>query len=132
MTKTLWIVALVLVVMLVCAGIGYVGRGAATAGNEVKAIQQAQKTSERKQRAGLAAGVRTEQAQAATNTYFDQLHTAYETDQQQHPGIGCVLDPVSLRRWNDANAQSSDGAASEFNDTVPDAPGAAAGTERSE
>jgi uncharacterized protein HemX len=57
-----------------------------------------------KNRKAVAAGIRTEKAQAKTDQFFQQLRAEYETDQREDPAIGCVLDPVSLRRWNQANA----------------------------
>lgn len=58
-----------------------------------------------------AAGIRTEKAQAKTDAFFQKLRADYETDQHNHPGIGCVLDADSLLRWNQANTQSGDGTA---------------------
>lgn len=75
-----------------------------------------------KQKKALAAGVRTEQAQAKTDVFFQTLRADYETDKTIYPITGCVLDPVSLRRWNAANAQSDDGAPGEPADGVPDEP----------
>ena len=86
----------------------------------------------RKNVKALAAGVRVEQAQDATAAFFSTLRTDYETDQQNHPGIGCVLDAVSLRRWNAANSQSDGDAATEPADDVPQAAAVDAGPERSE
>ena len=86
----------------------------------------------RKNVKALAAGVRVEQAQDATAAFFSTLRTDYETDQQNHPGIGCVLDAVSLRRWNAANSQSDGDATTEPADDVPPAAAVNAGPERSE
>lgn len=72
----------------------------------------------RKNVTALAAGVRVEQAQDTTAAFFSTLRTDYETDQQNHPGIGCVLDAVSLRRWNAANSQSDRDTATEPADEV--------------
>lgn len=105
--------------------------------NADTAAQADQKEKERKQLKrkngkALAAGLRTEQAQAATDNTFQQLRADYETDQHKTPGIGCVLDPVSLRRWNEANAQSDGAAAGEPAGEVPAAPEGEAGRERGE
>ncbi|WP_409482589.1 hypothetical protein [Noviherbaspirillum sp. ST 5-3] len=66
-----------------------------------------------KNRKGVAAGVRTEKAQARNDQFFQKLRADYESDKKQHPAAGCVLDPVSLRRWNEANAGADGDAASE-------------------
>lgn len=87
---------------------------------------------QRKSAKALAAGVRAEQAQANTDAFFQHLRADYETDQHNDPGIGCVLDPVSLRRWNDANAQSDGAPAGEPDDGMPQPAGPDAGPERGE
>jgi uncharacterized protein HemX len=66
-----------------------------------------------KNRKAVAAGIRTEKAQAKTDQFFQQLRAEYETDQRKDPAIGCVLDPVSLRQWNTANAGPDGDAAGE-------------------
>ena len=75
-----------------------------------------------KSRAALNAGLRTEQAQAKTDTIFQHIRTDYETQQRHDPAIGCVLDPVSLRLWNAANTQSDGAAASEPAGEMPEQP----------
>lgn len=86
----------------------------------------------RKNTKALAAGVRVEQVQAAADTAFQQLRSAYEAEQHDDPHAGCVLDPVSLRRWNDANAQSDGGATGEPDAEVPAAAEGEPGPERSQ
>ncbi len=90
------------------------------------------KNLKRKNGQALGAGLRTEQAQAASDTTFQRLRADYETDQKQNPGIGCVLDLVSLRRWNEANAESDGGTASQSDGQVPAAAEGESGRERGE
>jgi hypothetical protein len=78
----------------------------------------------KKNKAGLQAGVRAAQAQAKTDQFFQQLRSNYETDQRTHPGAGCDLDDVSLRRWNEANAGPDGAAAGEPAGAVPRDPAA--------
>lgn len=85
-----------------------------------------------KNRAATAAGIRTEKAQAKTDTIFQKIRRDYETEQRNDPAIGCVLDPVSLRLWNAANTQSDGAAAGEPDGRMRDAADIAAGAERSE
>ena len=84
----------------------------------LKTERQVISVERKKSRAALAAGIRTEQAQDKTNAYFDQLQATYENDKKTDPTIGCVLDPVSLRRWNAANEQP-DEALREPDDELP-------------
>lgn len=72
--------------------------------NEITRLRNKQST---------ASGIRTEQAQAKTDAFFQKVRADYETDQHKHPGIGCVLDPDSLLRWNQANTQSDSATAGE-------------------
>lgn len=84
-------------------------------------------------RAILAAGVRTERAQAKTDATFLKIRTDYEAKQKADPSLGCVLDADSLRIWNAANAQDDDpAAASKPAGGMPAAAAAAAGGERGE
>lgn len=99
---------------------------------QAKQKEIARKQLVRKNAKGLAVGVRTEQAQAATDSTFQQLRADYETDQHNTPGIGCVLDPLSLRRWNEANGQSDSTAPGEPDGEVPAAAEGESGRERSE
>lgn len=85
-----------------------------------------------KNRAATAAGIRTEKAQAKTDTIFQKIRSDYEIEQRNDPAIGCVLDPVSLRLWNAANTQSDGAAAGEPDGRMRDAADPAAGAERSE
>ncbi|AKU21889.1 hypothetical protein [Massilia sp. NR 4-1] len=87
---------------------------------EVTAERVDAKAKKRKDKRALASGVRTEQAQAKTDSFFNTLRTNYENDQRVDGHVGCVLDPVSLRRWNEANAQSDGRAASEPDDGMPE------------
>ncbi|MFZ6644438.1 hypothetical protein ACO0LO_01870 [Undibacterium sp. TJN25] len=103
-----------------------------TAAEQVKEVAQDVKATKTKNAKALAAGVHAQQALDATDAFYQHLRSQYETDQQQNPGIGCVLDPVSLQRWNDANAQSDSTAASEPDDDVPDAATTAGGPGRGE
>lgn len=57
-----------------------------------------------KNRKSLAAGIRTQKAQAKTDAFFRELRADYENDKKDNPAAGCVLDADSLRRWNAANA----------------------------
>jgi hypothetical protein len=92
----------------------------------------ARKQLARKNTKGLAAGVRTEQAQAATDFTFQRIRADYETDQHNTPGIGCVLDPLSLRRWNEANGESDGTTPGEPDGQVPAAAEGESGRERGE
>jgi hypothetical protein len=127
-------VACILIWSIILA-IGFYLIGCHFQSNADTAAQADQRERERKQlkrknTKALAAGVHTEQAQAASDTAFQQLRADYETDQRTTPGIGCVLDPVSLRRWNEANAQSDGAAASEPDGEVPAAAEGEAGGKR--
>jgi hypothetical protein len=115
-----------------CYGFGvYVQSNASTA-ELVKDQKKDTQLTKAKNRKALAAGIRAEQAQVKTDTYFQHLRSDYETDQHNNPGIGCVLDPVSLRRWNDANAQSGSPAAGQPDHGLPQPTATEAGPERSE
>lgn len=105
---------------------------AACTANEVKGERKDAKLLKQKNGRALAAGIRTEQAQDANDTFFQNLRTQYEADQNNKPGTGCVLDAVSLRRWNDANAQSDGPATGEPADEVPAAAEGEPGPERGE
>lgn len=105
---------------------------AACVAREVQSERKDGKLLKQKNGRALAAGVRAEQAQDAADTFFQTLRTQYENDQHEHPGTGCVLDAVSLRRWNDANAQSDRAAAGEPADDMPAAAPAGQGDERGE
>lgn len=99
--------------------------------DQARSDKRDRKLAARKDRKALAAGVRTEHDQAATDSYFQRLRADYETDQHNNPGIGCVLDPVSLRRWNEANTQSADAAAGEpAGEVSPPAEGEGGGERR--
>ncbi|MDQ2822443.1 MAG: hypothetical protein M3Y65_19045 [Pseudomonadota bacterium] len=111
--------------------------GAHVQSNTDTAAQADQKEKERKQLKrknlkALASGVRTQQAQAATDSNFQELRANYETDQHENPGIGCVLDPISLRRWNEANDQSDGAATRKPDGAVPATAPREGGGERSE
>lgn len=80
---------------------------------EVKQDAKDEKVADKKRTAAVQAGIRTEQAQVSTDTFFQHLSADYENQQLSNPGIGCVLDPVSLRVWNNANAQSDSDAPGE-------------------
>ncbi len=66
-----------------------------------------------KNRKSLAAGIRTQKAQAKTEAFFQELRADYENDKKNNPAAGCVLDADSLRRWNAANAGHDGDAAGE-------------------
>ncbi|MYM80554.1 hypothetical protein GTP44_01085 [Duganella sp. FT50W] len=102
---------------------------------QAKAVKTERKAGEklaRKNVKATAVGVRTEQAQDKTDQLFQTIKAEYETDQQNNPAIGCVLDPVSLRRWNAANAGSDGAASGEPDDEVPEAATSEGGPERGE
>lgn len=66
-----------------------------------------------KNRKSLAAGIRTQKAQAKTEAFFQELRADYENDKKNNPDAGCVLDADSLRRWNAANTGPDGDAAGE-------------------
>ncbi|MBC7857996.1 MAG: hypothetical protein H7Z39_04290 [Burkholderiaceae bacterium] len=103
------------------------GQVAQAKGRDVEVAQ-----AEVKRGKALASGVRTERAQAKTDAFFQTLREDYEIDQTIYPNTGCVLDPVSLRRWNAANAQSDGGAPGEPADGVPEPSALEGGPERCE
>lgn len=120
---------------LLLIGAYFIGRQDVTAactGEELRETQATEQLQRRKDRAGLAAGKRTEQAQLNTDRFYQNLRTTYEDEQRNDSGIGCVLDPVSLRRWNEANAQSDAPAAGKSDDGLPQPASAEAGAERSQ
>ncbi|WP_143745609.1 hypothetical protein [Massilia sp. KIM] len=86
--------------------LGWFVRDARQASHEVQALRTQAKTRDRKDQVALAAGVRTERAQARADEAFQTIRTDYEADLRKNPDAGCVLDADSLRRWNEANAQS--------------------------
>ncbi|MBA5605851.1 hypothetical protein H3H36_10815 [Duganella sp. FT3S] len=133
-TRTDWGVAAIAIVLATLAAIDDQHERAknAVAMNEVKAAIKDGELKRRKDAAAVASGLRTEKAQAATDHYFNNLRTEYETEQKSNPGIGCVLDPVSLRRWNDANAQSDGAAPGEPDGGLPAAAPPDGATERSQ
>jgi Flp pilus assembly protein TadB len=110
--------------------LGYYLRGAAQVTKEAQAQDKEVKLKARKDSKALAAGIRTERAQAATDTAFQQIRANYETDQRKNPDAGCVLDADSLRRWNEANAQSDGGPASQPDGELPTPAESEAGGER--
>ncbi|MBX9792942.1 MAG: hypothetical protein K2Y02_01445, partial [Burkholderiaceae bacterium] len=112
-----------------CMGDRYATGAAAT--SELKTERKEATAVKQKNVRALAVGVRTQQAQDEADTFFQHLRTEYENDQNK-PGTGCVLDPVSLRRWNDANAQSDGPATGEPDDEMPAAAESSSGAERSE
>lgn len=127
---------LLILVWSIILGVGSYLFGCHVQSNADVAAQADQKELERKalkrkNSKGLAAGLRTEQAQAAADTTFQQLRSDYETDQRNTPGTGCVLDPVSLRRWNEANGQSDGPTAGEPAGEMPGTAEGEAGRERS-
>ena len=99
---------------------------------QLEAADNAAETQRIKNRAALGAGLRAEKAQDKTDAIFQKIRNDYETEERKAPGIGCVLDPVSLRLWNEANTQSDGAAASELADGVPAAADPSAGRERGE
>lgn len=130
-------VAALILVWSIILGIGSYLFGCHVQSNADIAAQAAEKETarialKRKNVKGLAAGVKTENAQAASDATFQQLRADYETDQHNNPGIGCVLDPVSLRRWNEANGQSDGTTPGEPDGQVPAAAEGQAGRERGE
>lgn len=134
MTTAKRLIAFLLWSILLAGGAFYMGDHYATgqaATTELKIERKDAGVLKQKNSRALAAGVRTQQAQEASDAFFQQLRTEYENDQNK-PGVGCVLDPVSLRRWNDANAQSDGPAAGEPDDEVPAAAEGPAGPERRE
>jgi preprotein translocase subunit SecF len=110
--------------------LGYYMRGAAQVTKEAQTQDKEVKLKARKDGKALAVGIRTERAQAATDNAFQQIRANYETDQRKNPGAGCVLDADSLRRWNEANAQSDGDAASQPDGELPTPSESAAGGER--
>lgn len=129
-----WLIGGILAWSIVLAGSSYWYGGQVQA-NADKADQADAKELERKalkhkNTKALAAGVRTEKAQAVADASFQQIQSDYEIDQHTNPDIGCVLDPVSLRRWNEANGQSDSPAAGEPVGEVPAAAEGDAGRER--
>lgn len=131
MTPRGMVAILALCVVCFCLGDHYASLRCTA--KEAKAERQDAKQLQRKSHRALDAGIRAQQAQDATDAFFQQLQSAYETDQQNHPGTGCVLDPVSLQRWNAANAQSDSATAGEPDDTLPEnAAGSETGGERGE
>lgn len=132
MKSALAVGVLCLAAAVACVCVGYFGRGMASMAREAKTASKDQRQAKRKNSAALSAGIRTEQAQAVTDTYFNKLRTDYENEKDRSPGIGCVLDPVSLRVWNDANAQSDGAAASKPDGGLPDAAAIATEPERSD
>lgn len=88
---------------------------------EAKAETKALIKLARKSATATAVGIQTEKAQDKTDQTYQQIKSDYEADQQNNPAIGCVLDPVSLRRWNAANAGSDGATSGEPDDEVPTA-----------
>lgn len=115
-----------------CFALGYYIRGAVEVTKEAQTQGKEVKLKARKDRRALAAGVRTEQAQAKADTAFQRIRSDYEADQRKNPAAGCVLDADSLRRWNEANTQSDGGATGEPDGEVSAAAQGAAGRERSQ
>lgn len=121
----------------VLIGVGSFGAGVAIThkacqAKDVKSERKDKQLLARKNSQARAVGIKIEQAQDHTDQIYQQIKADYERDQQQNPGIGCVLDPVSLRRWNAANAQSDSAAGSEPDDEMPEATETATGPERGE
>ena len=110
--------------------LGYFVRGARQATKEVQTLRSAATTKARQDRKVLAAGVRTEQANTGADHAFQTIRSDYEADLRKNPDAGCVLDADSLRRWNEANAESERDAAGEPAAAVPGAPEGETGTER--
>lgn len=110
--------------------LGYALRGARQATKEVQTLQAAAVAKDRKNGKALAAGVRAAHATSGADLAFQKIRSDYEADLNKNPRAGCVLDADSLRRWNEANAESDAGAAGESAGGVPTATEAAAGTER--
>jgi len=118
--------------LLVCCGgfaLGYTMRGARQATKEAQTLRTAAVAKEKKDGQALAAGVRTEKAATGADQAFQKIRSNYEADLHKNPRAGCVLDADSLRRWNEANAESN-AAAGEPAGEVPAAAEAAAGPER--
>ena len=110
--------------------LGYFVRDARQATKEVQTLRSATTTKARQDRKALAAGVRTEQANTGADHAFQTIRSDYEADLRKNPDAGCVLDADSLRRWNEANAESERDAPSQPAAAVPGAPEREAGTER--
>lgn len=125
------VTALVWTLLACCGGfgLGYYVRGARQATKEVQTLRTATVAKEKKDRQALAAGVRTEKAATGADQAFQKIRSNYEADLHKNPRAGCVLDADSLRRWNDANAES-DTTAGEPVGEVPAPAEAAAGAER--
>lgn len=120
--------------ILLASGAFYMGVRFATgqqAAGEVTVERKEAVTVRKKNTRALAVGVQTQKAQEAADAAFQHIRTEYEPNQNM-PGIGCVLDPVSLRLWNEANAQSDGNAPSQSDDELPAAAEGAAGSERGE
>lgn len=86
--------------------LGYLIRDLREASKEVQTLRTAATTKARQDRQSLQAGVRTARAHAGAEQTFQTIRTDYEADLRKNPDAGCVLDAVSLRRWNEANAES--------------------------
>lgn len=110
--------------------LGYFVRGARQATKEVQTLRSAATSKARQDRKALAAGVRTEQANSGADHAFQTIRSDYEADLRKNPYAGCVLDADSLRRWNEANAESERDAAGEPAAAVPGAAERQTGTER--
>lgn len=92
------------------------GRGVERAAYLADQAEQRENESELlrlKNRKALAAGIRTQKAQAKTEAFFQELRADYENDKKHNPAAGCVLDADSLRSWNAANAGPDGDAAGE-------------------
>lgn len=130
------IVAATLIWTAVSAGVGFAAgyyvRGTAAVTKETQEQTRATQQKARKDRKALAVGIRTEQAQIATDTAFQKIRSDYEADQRSNPHAGCVLDADSLRRWNEANAQSDRDATVEPDGSLSAAPATGTGRERGE